>query len=691
MKFSKKILETFVDLPKDESRRSGGEGGWQDLMEDVGLEVKSADKTADDVIFNLELLANRGDHYCYLGLATEIIGRNGGQIKKLNPDEDASLPLYDKEPEWGKGEDKKGKYKDIGYLFDLETEKCLAYSLTPFALARPQKKRDTTDKYIARMLPASGVNLILDIIDVTNVVMLERGQPAHIYDADKIKGKIHVRETKAGESAALLFHEGMTPLPAGTCVIADEEKILCVGGIIGCRAAEVDADTKNILFETALFDPVAIRKSERALLEKPTIAAMIFERGGDYSAILSGAKRAKKLYKDVGWEQNGDFQMMAWAHAYEKKFIPVSGDYVRKELEINISDAEIAERLGRYGFAQNDLKTGFYIPACRQWDIKGYAADLLEELARSIGYNALPSHLPPVGIGAAPTAAESRKAETDSYLIHNGFYEVMVDSMYSPKHAALSPNPEHVKIANSVEGGYAFMRNNPIVQAAELTEKNLRVKNRDIRAYEWGKIFKGDNEIEILWGVMNGARESALTAKGLVFNLMNDLGLDAELEYGDFAESAKVSEWSLLHPKRRGRIKCNGRGICVFGEIHPKLLEGFDIKNDAPVFFSFDTAGLLTAARKGAKYASPSAVIQSTRDISVPVPATRAAGDVTDYILKNFSEVADVKITDVYDKPHEGVRNVTYLLTFAERNFSTEELNALLPKIIQSAKGFIAK
>lgn len=657
MKFSKKTLETFIDLPKD----------LTDLMEDVGLEVKSIDGD----IMNLELLANRGDHYCYMGLAKEIHGRTATKIKYDTAK--MTMPL--------------DTSKDANDLFKIETDKCLAYSLTPYKLAKSQKERQTKDKYILDILNASGVNVILDIIDVTNVVMLEHGQPAHVYDADKIMGKIHIRESKAGEKAALLFHDGLTELPAGTCVIADDEKILCVAGVIGCHAAETDKNTKNILVETALFDPVSIRLASR-VIGHTSIASQIFERGGNYDAVAQGAARAKKLYEQIGWVQNGGYQITPDIIPIKTKPIKLGEDFVQSELEIKISDKEIEQRLSRYGFKKT--KDGYQTPSWRVWDIRGEKADLIEELCRSIGYNALPSKLPPVILGAKETSAEMRKSEINSYMVHNGFFEVITDSMYSPRHANAAPNKDHIALENSVEGGYAFMRNNTIVQATELVSKNLRVKNREVRAFEWGKIFKGDKEIDILWGVMNGSDTNALTAKTLLKNLFDDLSLDAKIEYDDFAESAKVSEWALLNPKRRGRISCNGRGVCVFGEIYPNLLNEFDIKNDLPVYFSFDTKGLMELVAKKTKYISSSAIIPSVRDISVTVLYGRVAGDVAAFIKKEYKQIADVKITDVYDKAKERVRNITFTLTFAGE-FSADELNKLILEIMESANNFAKK
>lgn len=649
MKFSKKILETFVDLPAD----------WRELMEDVGLEVKSVDGD----IMNLELLANRGDHYCYLGLATEINGRTGTGVK----------PVHEK-----------GLKYENAKRFVIDTDKCIAYSFVPFDIKsiKPAKA-----DYI---LESSGVNVIHPAIDVTNVVMLEYGQPAHVYDADKIVGQVHIRETKVGEKAALLFHEGLTELPAGTVVIADDEKILCVAGVIGCHGAGVDEKTKNVLLETALFDPVSIRKTAKEL-GVCTIASQRFERGGNLDAVKSGAERANYLYEQIGARQKGDAEFSQRVKLPVKE-IQMSGDFVRSELEINISDQEINERLSRYGFIISDKK--YIVPNVRAWDIKGFKADLIEELARSIGYNNLPSRLPIATIGSEPTPAELRKTQINSYLVNNGFYEVFTDNLYSPKHAKLSPIENHIKIENSIEGGYAFMKNNVIVQAVELVSKNLRVKNREIRAFEWGKVFdfnkKGiASETNMLWGIVNGGLESALTVKGLLENLFRYLDLDVRFEY-DIKKPDE--EDNLFMPKRRGQIYYNPANALFgsFGEVSPEFLEQFDIKNDRPIHFVLNTDSILIAPSKKVKYESPSATIASVRDISVSIPYGVSAGSVAEFILKKYKSVSDVKIADVFEKPKESLRNVTFALEFVGSN-STEELNSLILEIMKAANEFAKK
>ncbi|MDR2685998.1 MAG: phenylalanine--tRNA ligase subunit beta [Rickettsiales bacterium] len=638
MKFSKKILEKFIKLPAN----------WVDLFEDLGLEIKSRD--GDN--FTLELLANRGDHYCYNGIAREIAARLG--IQHNAPD---ILPL--------------SEVKNTG-IFAIKTEKCLAFSLTKFDISHA-KKFDASE-----MLSASGVNTISPAVDITNVVMLELGQPTHIYDADKIKGQIVIRESVRGEKAELLFHEGETALPTGTMVIADEEKILCIAGVIGCRAAEVDENTTNILFEAACFDPVSVRKTARAL-GVCTISSQIFERGADIANVRIAPQRANKLYYSIGVKISGDINIIT--REMPGKPIEMKGDYVRAALGLKITDEKIAEILARYGFSQHG--NTYSAPSWRVWDIKNSPADLVEELARGIGYNKIPSVLPPVVLGAAPTAVDARKTAIENYLISNGFYEVLIDNMYSPKHADLSPDSKHIKIINSIEGGYAFMRNNAIVQAAELVYENLCVKNAAIRAFEWGKIFPTAGEKNVLWGIMTDA--DPLELKGILNGLAATLDISIEFPQNSVGVAPKVAGWfdssvqKLLSPKRNSKITANGSPIGIFGELHPTLLAAWDIKGAQPVYFEFGTDALLALSPRQVQYTPPSKTQSSVRDLTLAVPYGTTAADTTARILKT-PEITAAKITDVFDKPTESVRNITFALTFTD-GLSTDEINKILVSI----------
>lgn len=659
MKFSKRILNDFIELPSN----------WIDLMEDIGLEVKSFD--GKDVM-NLELLANRGDHYCYMGLVREIFGRTSQKIN-FKP----SLNLFEKEPDFIKY-DKYLKYENVDYLFDIETEKCLAYSLTQYSI---ESLKEVEDDY-KYMLNVSDINIINPAIDVTNIIMLEFGQPSHVYDLDKIVGKIRIRDSKKGEKADLFFHKETVELPEGICVISDDEKILCIGGVIGCRGAEVDKNTKNIVFETALFDPVSVRKTERLLLDKPTIAAQIFERGASLDNVKKASERALYLFNEIGIKKSSIYQYMYNKEKCITKSFPLPD--ISSALSVDLSKQSIVDILSRYGFiTENDI---CFVPSSRVWDIMN-SADLVEEVARSIGYNNIPSKLPIASIGVLENDKELRKSKINSYLVNNGFFEIFTENLYSLKHSNLSPIKEHVKIENSVDGGYSFMKNNCIVQATQLISKNISMKTKDIYAFEWGKVFYSDySECEKLWGVLNSESGVCIyKLKGILEGLLNSIDVNFSFNY---YEESDNKEFSLLVPKRRIKIISNGIEIGFFGEIKQNLLLEFDCKNVRPAYFCFDVSNLLNIGVKEFVYKSPSNLIQSTRSISLDIPFGLNSDKVINFIFQKYNSVRDIKITDIYEK--EKSRNLTFLLEFSGIN-STVEINSLILEIMDEAKKYIDK
>ncbi|MBO4285413.1 MAG: hypothetical protein J5895_04195, partial [Alphaproteobacteria bacterium] len=488
MRISLNTLKSFIRL----------DGTFSDnvnLLEDVGLEVKKVDKTPDDYLLTLELLANRGDHHCYEGLAREISGRTGDKV--------VSMPSLDVEQ----------KQMD---LFSVETDSCLAYALTPYKASQDMSSAKLQDSYL-KMLEASGINHICSAIDVTNVVNLELGQPAHVYDADKIKGKVVVRKSKAGEIAHLMFHEGEISLPEGITVITDDEKILTIAGIIGCRDAAVSENTKNILLETGLFDPIDIRRASKKLGIQ-TMSSIRFERGGDISAIQRAVNRATYLYRSVGWSNVQGTSFLQNIGLPERKIF-IENQAASDYLDYKLSDEEIVARLSRYGFqvGHQGKLLEVEVPPHRIWDVE-CSADLYEELGKSIGYNNLPNIMPIAEKGAETTYQEEQKKLVNDCLVNEGFFEVFTDSIYSNAHKdkmRLDSEDElnnHVAITNAQDKGYSVLKNNCLIQAAELIEKNLRVQNKDIKAFEWTKIFTPNkssangvcDETKILWGVVSG-------------------------------------------------------------------------------------------------------------------------------------------------------------------------------------------
>lgn len=672
MRISFNVLKSFIQLDDNIFTNTS-------LLEDIGLEVKKLEKTDDDYLLTLELLANRGDHHCYEGLAREISGRTGDNIITK-----PTLTIPSKQEEF----------------FSVETNGCIAYSLTPFSVDKNGTLSDL-DEYYLNMLECSGVNHICSAIDVTNVVNLELGQPAHVYDADKVKGKIVIRKSETGEIANLMFHDEGIQLPEGVTVIADDEKILAIAGIIGCKEASVTKDTKHILFETGLFDPVEIRKASKKLGIQ-TMASMRFERGGDVSAIQRAVNRAALLYDEVGWK-NKDGSCMVQNISLPEKQIIIDSETVSDYLDCAISNEEISARLSRYGFQtkQEDGLLTVKVPSHRIWDVE-YPVDLYEEIGKSIGYNNLPNIMPIAEKGADTTYQEEQKELVNNCLVNEGFFEVFTDSIYSNKHRdkmCLSPDDklnQHVAITNAQDKGYSILKNNCLIQAVELIEKNIRVRNKDVKAFEWTRIFTPDKdssngvceETKILWGVVNGNAytenfsykdipSTPLYLKGLISKISLSLGVNFKFDSDIKTSEAPIA--NLLHPLRRMQIKDkDGNVIGIFGEIHPKVLFAMGIKNERPCYFQFESDKLLNLPQRQIQYQQPSELLPITRDICLDVPERFPAGEILEDIKGNNDHpISDARITDVYQANDEEDRKITYSIDYQadKKAFVAEEVN----------------
>lgn len=682
MNISFNILKKFIKLKENMNQ-------VQHLLEDVGLEVKKVEKSDKDHLLAIELLANRGDHHYYEGIAREISGRTGDSVNVM--------PSISIEPSLNSD------------LFNIDTGGCIAFSLTEYKKdsCLPFNQLDSEYTY---MLEVGGVNSICPVIDVTNVVNLELGQPAHVYDADKIKGKITVRESKAGEVARLLFQKGEIVLPEGIMVIADDKNILSIAGVIGCDIASVDSNTSRVLLEAALFDPVRIRKASQKLGIQ-TLATTRFERGGDLSAIQKAIYRTSFLYEQIGWKNDIGFSFKQKIEL-ETRNINLDIDKVSEYLDYKLDSEEIIDRLGRYGFKvqKNDNPLIFSVPMSRIWDVE-HPVDLYEELGRSIGYNSLKSEVPKANIELRDNSKEDAKSSIDNYLVSQGFFEIFTDSIYSREHIermCLDDNDElsnHVSITNAHDKGYSLLKNNCLIQAVELVEKNLRLKNRDIKAYEWTRIFTPDNlsvngvckENKTLWGVVNGTalpthysyknvKVTPLYLKGLAEGVSDvlDIGLKTDTNIDETQQPLA----KLLHPYRRLRILTPlGEPIGLLGEVHPKILFAFGIKTDKPCYFELDSDILLTLPRIGKFYSSPSELMPINRDICLQVPNSYPAGEIMEDIKNNQEyPVSKVTLTDIYQENPDSPRNITYSIDYQaedKKTFTAKEVNLWTQEIME--------
>src|SRR5689334_5631051 len=271
MKISANVLRRYAPGAPTDAK------ALRKLLDDIGIEVKRLDVQGADAHLTLELLANRGDHHCYAGVAREIAARTKTPLL---------LP--------------KAPTLDVGtppLPLRIESEKCLLYTATPLRVTGGLKK--SLGKEAEELLEAAGLLTGNAAIDVTNLVNLELGQPSHAFDRARIQGGITIRLSRAGEKAWLLFTPEPRELPAGTLVIADDAKVLAIAGVIGCEDSKIVDDTKEIILESAAFDPVAVRMGGRSLATH-TDASARFERGSDPTLVTVAAGRIADLLAAAG-------------------------------------------------------------------------------------------------------------------------------------------------------------------------------------------------------------------------------------------------------------------------------------------------------------------------------------------------------------------------------------------------------
>lgn len=667
----------------------------RELLDEVGIEVKTVETNADGTVFNCELLANRGDHYCYNGVAREVTGRTG---KKLNFPQGRKLDIV----------------RADATQVKIETPLCLVYTVTE--LSRGASKQLPAD--VLKPLIATGVHSISEAVDASNLTNFDIGQPTHAFDADKIDGPITIRLSRAGEKALLLFTTEHVDVPEGTLVIADDSKILGIAGVIGCADSGVDENTKRILLESACFDPVAVRIASRQM-NQATDAAARFMRGGDPTLPAVGASRvAYLLEKYAGYSVGKTYVAGDWKDPQRK--IDVDVAKTNRFIGTTMSTLEMAERLTRYGFAvevpdgaagsqpaddlastrraeSSPLHLIVTVPPHRIWDVN-FEADLAEELLKSVGYNATPITLPRVDMGALPSHAENVATIVNDVLVAEGFFEIFTDSFYGrgvrEKLGLDESDPlfAHVEMQNSIERNYSLMRNNTIAQALDAFVTNANLKNTNIKIFEWARIYFPDlSEQPTLWLLANGRDRGpfwgdkgraadSIYLKGIVEQLRLALRVDLQIGSSDGHRLER-----FFHPGRRAGIHVDGNLVGIFGELHPQLLQRFDVKRHRPVYLEIDVDALQLAPRPRV-YVEPSNRQPVVRSVAYALPRGITAASVRDALASAApSFLREIRITDLFELPE--ARAVTFEIEYlAEESLTGETINAATDAMTAAVK-----
>lgn len=677
MKISANVLRRFAPGAPEQPR------DLRQLLDDLGIEVKRLELSGGDAQLTLELLANRGDHHCYVGVARELAART--KTRLIEP---------------------KARRLELGappVPLRSETDKCLLYAATPFKVTG--KLSSSLGSEANALLDAAGLRTGNAAIDVTNLVNLELGQPSHAFDRARIRGGITIRLSRPGEKAWLLFTPEPRELPAGTLVIADDAKVLAIAGVIGCEDSKIQDDTREIILESAAFDPVAVRIGGRSLATH-TDASARFERGSDPTLVTVAAGRIAELLAAAGVAELGGPLGLIGDWKDPERVIQLREAELSRFFERTFGEAEIVERLQAYGFEHRG-ELAFRVPPHRLWDVESQE-DLFEEIARSVGFNALPEALPAVRLGSRPSREEVTLKVVEDVLVGAGFYEIYSDGFYSRQvpeqlgQSEGSPLWSHVETVNSIDNSFSLLKNNCLAQAVQAVADNLNVKSQDVRLYEWTRTFhpdpKADNgvcrERDVLYAVCSGReRPEAWEAggrpadvfflKGMVEQLKRALDLPLELSDPD----PDYALTPLLHPHRALSLRQHGRSVGVIGELAPQVLQSFGIKFAKACYFEISREALLAEPAANPAFQLPPAVPDIERMLSFAVPPGVSVRELVPLLAGAAPAWLErISVADVFSGSGENAtRAVAFKLFFSAAESRThEQLNEACSAMVKA-------
>ena len=612
-----------------------------------------------DTMFDLDVTPNRPDCLCVIGIAREVAALTG---QSLHPPE--------------------VNYAETGSDIDehisveiADPDLCARYCATLITGV----KIGPSPAWMQQRLLACGMRPISNIVDVTNYVMMEMGQPLHAFDYEKIRGrKIIVRRAREGEPLTSL--DGVERKMTGDMlVIADEARAVAIAGIMGGANSEVTDDSTSILLEAANFNPVSVHHTG-SKLSLPSEACMRFERGIRPELAIPAIRRATQLIVQVTGGQAAQGMIDVFPGRQDHQPIRLTTGKIAQILGVEFTAEEITGALTGLGFScRPGEKTGEIMVTAPYWrsDIS-QAVDLIEEVARIIGYDAIPTTMLSQSIPQHhPAPILSLKRKTRESLTGYGFQEIITYSLNSlemmQKLNAAEPAaaPRPLRLINPMTVEQEYLRPNLRVNLLTTLAANRRHEDGGIRLFEQGKVYlprPGDlpEEPESVCGVLgeerrepcwqgNDGRLDFYDAKGIVEGMLDRLGVDARFEPGDDAG---------LHPARQAAITLDKQRVGVIGELHPNVAEAYDIEET--IFLFEVNLSALAHFATGHKMFQPIARFPATvRDIALITDADTGHQAALD-IIRGFPLVTQAAIFDVYsgEQVPAGKKSLAYRITY---------------------------
>jgi phenylalanyl-tRNA synthetase beta chain len=651
----------------------------------LGVPLETALNIGDTVL-DVGVTPNRSDCLSMIGIAREVAAITGKKLKQ------PSVKI-------------KESSEDINSLTSV---KIIDADACPRYTARMIKNVQigASPVWMKTRLEAAGLRAINNIVDVTNFVMLEMGQPLHAFDFRFLeKGKIVVRKSKENEEFVSLDGKTRT-LPADTLLICDGVKPVAIGGIMGGLNSEVKEDTKVIFLESAYFNPTSIRRSARKL-GMPTDAAFRFERGIDPEGVVKALNRAAQLFANI----SGVSICKNYIDEYPEiispaQDIPLRLDRIRQVIGMDIVAKDVVRILRSIGMVLKQKGKGRYLvtpPTCRVDILR--EIDLIEEVIRLYSYDRVPVTLPAVAVTEMAVIPRLDLEERIRQLLIGGGYTEVVNYSFGIPIAAdilcLPENDERhrlVRIKNPLGEDLSAMRTTMIYGLLETAKKNANNGSFDLSIFEIGRIFlrrkTGElpEEKNMLAGLLTGKMTDDLwgsrknvdfyTLKGCLENIFFDLKLNNCKYNSTFVEP-------FLHPGKSCGIYLDDRKIGFLGEVHPDVLEKIDLRNNVYVFeINLD---ILVSAYldRNITYQEISKFPAVMRDAAFVIPDTIEADQMLNIVLGQKEDLLEnVSIFDVYTGKEisEGTKSLGLRFSYRApaRTLTDLETNTVHERIVQN-------
>ena len=630
----------------------------------------------DDVVFEYEITSNRVDCYGVLGIAREAAATFQ---KKFCP------PIV----EVKENDEKASDYVKVT-VEDPE--------LCPRYCARVVKnvKIGPSPKWMQRCLASNGIRPINNLVDITNYVMEEFGQPMHAYDLDTIANQeIVVR--RAGKDEKFVTLDGQERImDENVLMICDGEKTVGIAGIMGGENSMITDDVKTVLFEAACFDGTSIRLSSKRIGLR-TDASGKFEKGLDPNNAQAAIDRACQLMEELGAGEVVGGMVDVCSETREPSRVKFEPEKINKLLGTSLTKEEMIDYLGRVELAYDEKTDEIVAPTFRQ-DIH-CNADVAEEVARFYGYDKIPMTLPTgeATTGKLPFKLRIQEVARD-IAEYCGFSEGMSYSFESPKVFDKLCIPEDsdlrkvITISNPLGEDYSIMRTSTLNGMLASLSTNYNRRNKDVRLYELGNIYLPKSlpvtelpDERTMFTLGMYGKGDFFDMKGVCEEFFEKIGMKKKVTYDP--NSGKP----FLHPGRQANMIYEGKVVGYLGEVHPAVADNYSIGEKAYIAV-IDILDVLEFAGFNHKYTGIAKYPAVTRDLSLVVPHAVLAGQIEEIFDQRGGNILEsYQLFDIYEgaQIEKGFKSMAYSLVFRahDKTLGENEISAAMKKIMNGLNG----